>query len=57
MKSEPQKKKKKNRSDPFLPHVVGSGEEIEQQWKRRQAVVKAEHISRRRRRVEEDKQR
>ena len=48
MKSEP-KKKKKNRSNPFLPHVVGSGEEIKQQWGGRQAVVKAEQINKRRR--------
>ena len=39
MKSEP---KKKNRADPFPSHVVGSGEEIKQQWRGRQAAVKAE---------------
>ena len=39
MKSEP---KKKNRANPFPPHVVGSGEEIKQHWRGRQAVVKAE---------------
>ena len=48
MKSEP--KKKKNRSNPFLPHVVGSGEEIKQWWGGRQVVVKAEQINRRWRR-------
>ena len=37
-----QKKKKKKQSDPFLPHVVGSGEEIKQQWGGRQVVVKAD---------------
>ena len=46
MKSEPpKKKKKKNRSDAFQPHVVGSGEEIKQRWGGRQAAVKAEQIS------------
>ena len=45
MKSKP--KKKKNRSDPFILHVVGSGEEIKQRSGGRQAVVKAEQISRR----------
>ena len=48
MKSKP--KKKKIRSDPFLSHVVGSGEEIKQWWGGRQVAVKAEQISRRRRR-------
>ena len=40
------KNKKKNQSDPFLLHVVGSGEEIKQQWGGRQAAVKAKQISR-----------
>ena len=50
MKSEPKKKKKKEWSDPFLPHVVGNGEEIKQGWGGRQVVVKAEQINRRWRR-------
>ena len=42
MKSEPEKK---NRSDPFQPHVVGSGKEIKQRWGGRQTAMKAEQIS------------
>ena len=37
MKSNPKKKKQSNL---FLPHVIGSGEEIKQRWGGRQAAVK-----------------
>ena len=47
--------KKKNRSNPFLPHVVGNGEEIKQQGGGGQVVVKAKQISRQWRHVEEDR--
>ena len=57
MKSDKKKKVNKNRFDPFLLHVLGNGEEIKQQWGGIQAAVKAEQISRRRRRVEEGKRR
>ena len=41
------KKKIKNQSDPFLPHVVSNGEEIKQRWGGRQTAMKVEQISRR----------
>ena len=53
MKSEPKKKKYIYiyiyRFDPFLPHVVGSGEEIKQRWGGRQVAVKAKQINKQRR--------
>ena len=45
--NEIKKKKKKNRFDPFLPHVVDNGKEIMQRWGGRQIVVKAKQINRR----------